>query len=101
MLKRVCEPFTQEEGPYQRRYQGAGLGLAIVKRLAELMRGEVTIASRDGAGTQVTVTVELAVASGPAVVTNDDSYAASAVRGAENPGETALHRSEAAKTSIV
>ncbi|NMC48466.1 MAG: transporter substrate-binding domain-containing protein [Desulfovibrio sp.] len=52
-LTDIFEPFTQGEGSYVRRYQGAGLGLAIVKRLTRLMGGEVCIESQEGAGTSV------------------------------------------------
>ena len=52
-LADIFEPFTQVEGSYVRRYQGAGLGLAIVRRLTRLMRGEVCIESEEGVGTSV------------------------------------------------
>ncbi|MEF3698581.1 PAS domain S-box protein [Desulfolutivibrio sp.] len=52
-LTDIFEPFTQVEGSYVRRYQGAGLGLAIVRRLTRLMGGEVCIVSEEGVGTSV------------------------------------------------
>ena len=36
--------------------QGAGLGLAITKRLVDLLRGEITVSSEVGEGTQFTIT---------------------------------------------
>ncbi|WP_152555016.1 ATP-binding protein [Desulfonatronum thiodismutans] len=50
-LKDLFQPFTQVDGSYTRRHQGAGLGLAIVKRLVELMDGNLCMESREGEGT--------------------------------------------------
>jgi PAS domain S-box-containing protein len=52
-LADIFEPFTQVEGSYVRRYQGAGLGLAIVRRLTRLMGGEICIDSEEGVGTSM------------------------------------------------
>ncbi len=48
-LDAIFEPFTQLAPDAQGR-EGAGLGLAITRRLASLMGGEVTVASRVGEG---------------------------------------------------
>ncbi|MEL7640342.1 MAG: ATP-binding protein [Solidesulfovibrio sp.] len=50
-LEDIFEPFTQVEGDYTRRFQGAGLGLSIVRRLVVLMHGELAIGDTDGGGT--------------------------------------------------
>ena len=42
---------------------GKGLGLAIVKRIVELHRGEVSVASEPGRGTEVTIRLPSASAS--------------------------------------
>jgi len=54
-LSDIFEPFTQVEGSFVRKYQGAGLGLAIARRLTRLMGGEMCIASEEGAGASVYV----------------------------------------------
>ncbi len=53
MLSRVFERFTQSDGAFQRKYQGAGLGLPIVKRILELMGGSISVESEEGAGTTI------------------------------------------------
>ena len=56
-LGRVLEPFQQADASTTRRYGGSGLGLFLVRRFAEMLEGEVTLASSPGCGTTVTVTV--------------------------------------------
>ncbi len=51
----VFEPFTQAESSLSRRYEGTGLGLPLVRRMAELHGGTVTLQSKQGKGTIVTV----------------------------------------------
>jgi len=58
-LKRIGAPFFQAGTTYQRRHEGTGLGLSIVKSLAELHGGGMTVASRLGEGTTVTIQLPL------------------------------------------
>jgi len=53
----VFEPFRQLDGQVERKYGGSGLGLAITKRLAELMNGKVSAASRKGVGSVFELTL--------------------------------------------
>ncbi|MGH6763071.1 MAG: PAS domain-containing sensor histidine kinase [Phyllobacterium sp.] len=54
------KPFMRIQNDYTRDCEGTGLGLAMVKGLVELHQGTVTIVSRVGEGTAVTVRIPLA-----------------------------------------
>jgi two-component system, cell cycle sensor histidine kinase DivJ len=58
-LARVGEPYFQAGSSYDRRHGGTGLGLSIVKGLVDLHGGELSIRSRIGEGTRVTVRLPL------------------------------------------
>ncbi len=58
-LQRIGAPFFQAGKTYQRRHEGTGLGLSIVKSLVALHLGELTVQSRLGEGTAVTVRLPL------------------------------------------
>ena len=56
-LLNLFRPFHQAHSPRVQKPQGTGLGLAISKRLIELHEGQVSIASIEGRGTTVAVTL--------------------------------------------
>jgi two-component system cell cycle sensor histidine kinase PleC len=56
-LRNLFRPFHQAHSPRVQKPQGTGLGLAISKRLIELHDGRIALASIEGKGTTVTVTL--------------------------------------------
>jgi two-component system, cell cycle sensor histidine kinase DivJ len=58
-LTRVGEPYFQAGNAYDRRHSGTGLGLSIVKGLVDLHGGTMSIRSRIGEGTRVTISLPL------------------------------------------
>ncbi|WGS18332.1 MULTISPECIES: PAS domain-containing sensor histidine kinase [unclassified Bradyrhizobium] len=59
-LKRIGDPFFQAGKTYQRRHEGTGLGLSIVKGLVSLHHGELSVESKVGEGTTVSIALPLA-----------------------------------------
>lgn len=56
---RIFEDFEQADGTVTRRFGGTGLGMSIVRKLVGLMRGEITVDSAPGRGTDVRVRLPL------------------------------------------
>ena len=56
-IERIWEEFSQVSGPIQSRVKGTGLGLPLSRRLAELLRGAVSVDSALGQGSVFELTV--------------------------------------------
>jgi Amt family ammonium transporter len=60
--KSVFEPFVQANASTTRRFGGSGLGLAISRRLAVMLGGDISVASKFGEGSVFRVVVGVAKA---------------------------------------
>lgn len=56
-LPLLFQPFTKEDGSNTNRFGGSGLGMAITRELVEAMNGDIQVASQQGVGTTVTITL--------------------------------------------
>jgi PAS domain S-box-containing protein len=61
-LEDIFVPFFQSDSSTARAHGGTGLGLSICRRLAELMKGSISVKSREGQGTEFTCFLPLEAA---------------------------------------
>jgi len=57
-LKRIFEPFEQEDAKDSRNFQGVGLGLSVAQGIAKLHGGDVQAKSKLGEGTTFTARIK-------------------------------------------
>lgn len=58
-LEKIFEPFRQASEGSTRLYEGSGIGLTITKRFVEMLGGNISIESKIGYGTIVTLSFPL------------------------------------------
>ena len=60
-LGQVFVPFMQADTSLTRTHGGTGLGLSVAKRLAQMMRGDLTVESTEGIGSTFTLVLHTRV----------------------------------------
>ena len=60
-VRKIFDPFTQEDAGARTKYEGSGLGMAITRNLVEQMHGRIDVDSRQGVGSSFTVIIPFRV----------------------------------------
>ena len=71
---RVFEAFEREKTSTVSRIQGSGLGMSITKSIVDLMKGEISVDTEQGKGTEFTVRLTLSFASAEDVASSESSF---------------------------
>ena len=60
-LQKIFDPFERERVSGKTEVSGIGLGLSITRKLIQLMNGKIEIKSKEGKGTEVSITIPFTI----------------------------------------
>lgn len=83
----VFDPFEREENSTISGIQGTGLGMAITKNIVDMMNGSIAVKSRQGVGTEFTVSFTFRLQSKEKGRMKKEKTSHIAVNGAETRGK--------------
>ncbi len=86
-LAHVFDPFEREENSTISGIQGTGLGMAITKNIVDMMNGTIAVKSKQGVGTEFTVSFTFRLQSGKKEQMEKDGSSNSAISGAKVSGK--------------
>jgi PAS domain S-box-containing protein len=87
-LEPIFQPFVQLDSGLNRNFGGSGLGLSIVRHFTNLHRGEISVSSQPGQGSEFRVRLPAATVQGGSV--EESTSALSASPAAPQPGDFAV-----------
>jgi signal transduction histidine kinase len=90
-VSKLFQRFHRVEGARSRSHEGTGIGLALVHEIVKLHGGEISVASDEGKGTEVTVTLRGGREHLPLEHVAESSDAATVARSAAAYLDEALH----------
>ena len=104
-LLAIFDPFVQADSGHSRAREGSGLGLTISRRLARLMGGDLTLATKVGEGSTFTLWLpadeSLMVADSQPVIAGEDVTVPRDVKGLARVGRALLDSMEGTINRVV
>jgi CheY-like chemotaxis protein len=97
----IFEPFFKVDCSSDRVYKGLGLGLTIAKSLAEIMNGRLSLESRFGQGTQVSIRLPMVTKAVDKEVSVEFNHTESKILRLENQKLLLVTASELIKDHVV
>ena len=97
----VFDPFEREENTTMSGIQGTGLGMAITKNIVDMMNGTIAVKSRQGVGTEFTVSFTFRLQLGEKEQKEKSGRSYNAVNGTNTRGKNFDQQTEKLRTGRI